>query len=176
MVQALSSTSVQSCCRCRCCRNTFQVFGHNPYRQHVTARDGHITDKAAQVLGVILPSSEGRGGTAGGSRAGGNYRRPGVGRGSHGGPRSMVEEEVRSAVNTWNCAARPWSEGVFYARVTVAHRIPNRPRWTVSEPSVSCLLVCTQDSCARYAIPAAHERRPTRFFRGDFRQRRPATA
>lgn len=61
-----------------------QVFGHNPYRQHVTARDGNISDKAAQLLGVIPNSSEG-------VRGGGGYRRPNVGRG----PRGMVEEEVR---------------------------------------------------------------------------------
>lgn len=78
----------------RRCRT--QVFGHNPYRQHVTARDGHITDKAAQVLGVILPNSGGRGGVSGGPRGGGGYRRPGGARGSRGVPRSMVEEEVRT--------------------------------------------------------------------------------
>ena len=80
-----------------CAQNRFiikqQVFGHNPYRQHVTARDGHITDKAAQVLGVIRPS-EGRGGGASAGREGGSYRRSGPGRGSRGAPRSMVEEEV----------------------------------------------------------------------------------
>lgn len=73
-----------------------KVMGHNPYRQHVTARDGHITDKAAQVLGVIPPGSGGRGGvSSSGSRVGGGYRRGSTGRGSRGGgPRSMVEEEV----------------------------------------------------------------------------------
>lgn len=72
-----------------------KVMGHNPYRQHVTARDGHITDKAAQVLGVIPPGSGGRGGvSSSGSRVGGGYRRGSTGRGSRGGgPRSMVEEE-----------------------------------------------------------------------------------
>lgn len=64
-----------------CCRLYLKVFGHNPYRQHVTKRDGPISDKAAQLLGVIPQSSGG----------GGGYRRPHVGRG----PRGMVEEEVR---------------------------------------------------------------------------------
>lgn len=69
------------------------MFGHNPYRQHVTARDGHITDKAAQVLGVIPPSG-GREGDVGGARGGGGYRRTGTGRGWREGPRNTVEEEV----------------------------------------------------------------------------------
>ncbi|CAM9363944.1 unnamed protein product [Scytosiphon promiscuus] len=60
-----------------------KVFGHNPYRQHVPARDAqHMSDKAAQLLGVIPQSS------GGGSRGGG-YRRPSAGRG----PRGLVEEE-----------------------------------------------------------------------------------
>lgn len=72
-----------------------KVMGHNPYRQHVTARDGHITDKAAQVLGVIPPNSGGSRGMSTGSRVVGGYRRGSVGRGPQGrGPRSMVEEEV----------------------------------------------------------------------------------
>ncbi|CAN0216530.1 unnamed protein product, partial [Hapterophycus canaliculatus] len=62
-----------------------KVFGHNPYRQHVPARDAqHMSDKAAQLLGVI-PQSSG-GGTRGG---GGGYRRTSAGRG----PRGLVEEE-----------------------------------------------------------------------------------
>lgn len=73
-----------------------QVFGHNPYRQHVTARDGNINDKAAQVLGVF--SAPPRSGFSDGQRAGGAYRRAGAGRGPRGGPRSMVEEEVRIGI------------------------------------------------------------------------------
>ena len=78
----------------------------------MTARDGHITDKAAQVLGVILPNEgrEGRGGAAGGLRDGGSYRRAGPGRGSRGAPRSMVEEEVRlksNAMSLVSCLLLP---------------------------------------------------------------------
>lgn len=72
-----------------------QVFGHNPYRQHVTARDGHISDKAAQVLGVILPNTGGRdeGSDEQGIRR--SHRQAGAGQGSRGGVGDIVDEEVR---------------------------------------------------------------------------------
>lgn len=74
-----------------------QVFGHNPYRQHVTARDGHITDKAAQVLGVILPNTGGRdeGSDEQGVRRSHRQAGAGAGQGSRGGGRDIVDEEVR---------------------------------------------------------------------------------
>ncbi|CAM9144684.1 unnamed protein product [Ascophyllum nodosum] len=73
-----------------------KVFGHNPYRQHVTARDGHITDKAAQVLGVILPTSDGRSEGSDEHEGRGSHRQAGAGMGreSRGGTPNIVEDEV----------------------------------------------------------------------------------